>query len=118
MPINKITLDWPGSIPETQFNREFLQGMLNRVAMSYHSYGDVRKNKGRVNWIASLRMRLTKYRETHNTEYLIDAANYAMLEFMLPNDSKAFFKATDRDGSPGSKLTSGGIAHNKEDIHS
>jgi hypothetical protein len=117
MAIKKIKLNWPDSIPETQFNRKFLQGMLNRVAMGYHTYGDSRKNKAKVNWLASIRMRLTKYRETHNTEYLIDAANYAMLEFMFPNNQKAFFKATDRDGSPGAKLLTGKVVHTKEEIH-
>jgi hypothetical protein len=113
----EVVFTWPESVPRTQFNRDFLQGMLNRVAMSYHIYGDIKNNRGKVNWIASLRMRLTKYRETHNTEYLIDAANYAMLEFMYPNDQRAFFKATDSSGSPGSKLITGGIAKNKEEIY-
>jgi hypothetical protein len=113
----EVVLTWPESIPRSQFNRDFLQGMLNRVAMSYHTYGDSKNNRGKVNWLASLRMRLAKYRKTHNTEYLIDAANYAMLEFMYPNDRRAFFKATDSSGSPGAKLLTGDVAHTKEEIY-
>lgn len=116
----KITLNWPDSIPQTQFSKEFLQGMLNRVAVGYYNYGDAAKSYkagGVFNWLASLRMRLTKYRETNNTENMIDIANYAMLEFMYPNNKKAFFKATDKSGSPGAKLLNGRIVSGKEDIY-
>ncbi len=115
----KITLNWPDSIPQTQFSKDFLQGMLNRVAVGYHNYGDAKKSwqSGHgFNWIKSLRLRLTKYRESHNTENLIDIANYAMLEFLYPNDQKAFFKATDKSGSPGAVLVSGRVVQGKEDL--
>jgi len=111
----KIELDWPKSIPQTQFSKEFLQGMLNRVAFGYHNYGPAKRGCG-YNWLKSLRMRLKHYRETHNTENLIDTANYAMLEFLYPNDSKAFFKATDKSGSPGAALLNGRVVKGKEDL--
>jgi len=115
----KIILDWPDSIPQTQFSRDFLQGMLNRVAVGYYNYGDAKKSWQSGNgfdWIKSLRLRLAKYRSSHNTENLIDCANYAMLEFMYPNDRKAFFKATDKTGSPGAHLLDGRIVKGKEEI--
>ena len=49
--------------------------------------------------------RLNKYLETGNTEWLIDIANFAMIEFMYPSVSGAAFRGTDSDESPG--LTSG-----------
>lgn len=42
-----------------------------------------------------------KYRETGNTEYLCDAANYLMFEFMFPSHEKAHFRATDSKESAG-----------------
>lgn len=33
--------------------------------------------------------------ERYNTEYLLDAANYLMFEFMYPQHPKAHFRATD-----------------------
>lgn len=110
----KIELNWPSSIPQTQFSKDFLQGMLNRVAVGYHNYGPAKK--GGYNWMKSLRMRLTHYRETHNTENLIDAANYAMLEFTYPNDRKAYFKPTDKSGSPGAALISGRVVKGKDEL--
>jgi hypothetical protein len=40
-------------------------------------------------------------RASGNTEYLIDAANFAMIEFIHPRVEGAFFEATDASGSPG-----------------
>lgn len=42
-----------------------------------------------------------KYRKTGNTEYLCDAANYLMFEFMYPQVSGAHFNATDSKDSAG-----------------
>lgn len=36
-----------------------------------------------------------------NTEYLVDAANFLMIEFMHPAHPKAHYRATDKEGSPG-----------------
>lgn len=35
--------------------------------------------------IKNLEIRLQKYKETGNTEYLVDVANFVMLEFMHPS---------------------------------
>ena len=42
-----------------------------------------------------------KYNSTGNTEYLVDASNYLMFEFMYPQHPKAHFKATDSKDSAG-----------------
>ena len=58
----------------------------NRVAVSQHKYGSAKKNfaTGNVNALESMELCLKKYKETKNTEYLCDAANYLMFEFMFP----------------------------------
>ena len=40
----------------------------------------------------------------------MDVANFAMIEFMHPKHSKAFFKATDSDGSPGRVWNDGDVS--------
>ena len=50
-------------------------------------------------WSAMLN--IEKYKRTGNTEYLCDAANYLMFEFMHPQVEGAKFEATDSGGSAG-----------------
>lgn len=75
----------------------------NRVAVSYHKYGSAKVNfgQGLVKAIPTLEKCLTKYKETGNTEYLCDLANYAMFEFMYPQHPKGHFRATDSGESAG-----------------
>lgn len=92
----------PKSVPETEFSEDFIQGMADRMAVSYFKYGaapEAYPNK--VNAIESLRKRLAKYESTKNLEWLIDVANFAMIEFMYPSLNKAYYKPTDSDKSPG-----------------
>ena len=105
--------------PDTEFDEKFLQGMLDRMAMSFHKYGKVSDAYPfKVNATASLTQRLREYAKTGNTEYLIDAANFAMIEFMHPCHENPHFKPTDDDGSPGRISASSGRPdkRNNEDI--
>lgn len=89
-------------MPDTEYDARFLQGMLDRMAVSYHKYGAVAKAYPHdVSALASLQQRLDKYLETGNTEFLIDAANFCLIEFMRPSREDAFYEATDSDQSPG-----------------
>lgn len=100
--------------PATEYSHQFLQGMVDRMAVSFHKYGAVADAyPDRVDAIASLQLRLEKYAETGNTEFLMDAANFAMIEFLRPRHPDAFFKATDSDESPGRITASGNV--NKHD---
>jgi hypothetical protein len=95
-------------ILSTEFSEKFVQGMRDRMVVSFYKYGpltDAYPHK--VSAVASLTDRLRKYAETKNTEYLIDAANFAMIEFMHPALEGAFFAGTDDDGSPGRRALSG-----------
>jgi len=90
-------------ILDTEFSEDFIKKMKDRMITSYFKYGKVADNYGNtyVDAIASLKKRLAKYERTGNTEWLVDAANFAMIEFMYPQHKDAHFEATDSDASPG-----------------
>ncbi len=88
--------------PASEWSPEFLQGMVNRMAVSFHKYGALAKAYPHdLNALASLQQRLDEYLRTGNTEFLIDAANFAMIEFLRPSIKGAHFRPTDSDESPG-----------------
>lgn len=88
--------------PPSEYSTVFLQGMINRVSVSHLKYGLLADNfPTKVDAIACVGRCVDKYVETGNTEYLIDAANYVMFEFMHPARSDAYFEATDSSGSAG-----------------
>ncbi len=91
------------SLPDTEYSNEFDILRLKRMQTSYYKYGPISDNygKGLVDAIASLRKRLEAYEETGNTEFLVDAANFCMIEFMYPQHPRAHFRATSSDESPG-----------------
>lgn len=85
------------------YSDRFDQLRRNRVELSHEKYGSVRKNyrQGNIDALASMQKCLEKYRQTGNTEYLCDAANYLMFEFMFPQHPNAHFRATDSGESAG-----------------
>lgn len=105
-------------ILKTEFSNKFVEGMKNRMIMSYYKYGKVSDAyPHKINALRSLDQRILKYKETGNLEYLIDAANFAMIEFMYPSQNNAHFIATDDKGSPGRILKLGKITkQNNQDI--
>lgn len=88
---------------EEEYSTKFDELRKNRAEMSFYKYGSAKKNykNGLSNPIISTMLCIAKYEETHNTEYLCDAANYLMFEFMYPQHDDAFFKATSSDESAG-----------------
>lgn len=55
---------------------------------SFYKYGPAKKNYGEYKCMDALKnieLRLQKYKDTGNTEFLVDIANFAMLEFMHPS---------------------------------
>lgn len=86
-----------------EYSTDFDNKRQNRVKTSYYKYGATRENfgNGLVNALASHEGCIAKYNETGNTEYLLDAANYLMFEYMYPQHPKAYFKATDSCESAG-----------------
>jgi hypothetical protein len=89
-------------IPASEFSEAFVNGMKDRMHVSYYKYGPVvEAYPDKVDAIASAILRLREYIKTGNTEFLMDAANFAMIEFMHPRREDSFFKPTDDDASPG-----------------
>lgn len=101
----------PASVPSSEFSEPFAQGMADRMAVSFFKYGFVKDAVGRTNFIESMKVRLDLYLNggtvkgvavpAGNTEYLMDAANFLMMEFMHPSVQGAQFIPTDNTGSPG-----------------
>ncbi len=92
----------PAGVPDTESSQTFHQGMADRMSASYCKYGRVAEAyPSRVDAIATLKDKLAKYAATGNTEWLMDVANYAMIEFMHPKHPKAHFRATDSRESTG-----------------
>lgn len=86
-------------VPEGQYSIKFLQGMVTRMGVGYHRYGSI--DFHRADWLKTAEERVKKYQETGNTEWLMDAANFLMVEFMSPKHPDAHFRATEHSESPG-----------------
>ncbi len=84
------------------FSQVFVDAMKARMVHGYLKYGPLEVGfPSRVNALESMQQRLKKYEATGNTEWLVDAANYLMIEFMKPQHPNAHFRATESTESPG-----------------
>ena len=110
---------FPRTCPDTEYSVPFLQGMIDRVGVSFHKYGSVTEGfPDKVDAIKSLELRIEKYIETGNTEWLMDVANYAMIEFLRPRkrgQKRLFFKPTSAADSPGRVHTDGETSQRAND---
>lgn len=90
------------SILAENYSEEFDQLRKNRVEVSTHKYGPSKKNfgEGRVDAVKTAELCIAKFQKTHNTEYLVDAANYLMFRFMYPLPGE-FFAATQSSETAG-----------------
>ena len=87
---------------DREYSQQFDKERRNRVEVSYYKYGSARDNfgSGRVDAIKTAELCLEAFKKDHNTEHLVDAANYLMFRYMYPLPGE-FFKATDSNGSVG-----------------
>lgn len=80
------------------FSFDFVEKMKNRVRVSHYKYGDLEETKRNPliqrDELKNAKKRLKDYEETGNTEYLVDAANFLMFEFM---EMHGAFIPTDED---------------------
>lgn len=90
-------------IVNSEYSQEFDQLRKNRVVQSFFKYGPVKENysNGLIEAMASAKRCIEKFEATGNTEYLCDAANYLMFEFMYPQHPKVHFRATSSEESAG-----------------
>lgn len=86
-----------------EYSDKFDELRKARVETSYYKYGPAVENFGQhyVDALGSMQKCIQKYKETGNTEYLCDAANYVMFEYMYPAIAGAHFRATDSGESAG-----------------
>ena len=86
------------SILKTEYSNKFDDIRKKMMATSYYKYGPMRDNYSKykcMDAIGNIEKRLETYKETANTEYLADVANFAMIEFMYPSIPNAKYKPTD-----------------------
>ena len=86
----------------SDYSLEFDRLRQNRVEVSSFKYGPARKNfgEGRVDALKTAELCLEAFKKDHNTEHLVDAANYLMFRFMYPMPGEGF-RATSSDESVG-----------------
>ena len=77
---------------EMEYSSEFDKLRKNRVEVSFHKYGPAYKNfgEGRVDAIETDQLCIDAFKKDHNTEHLVDAANYLMFRFMFPFPGEKF----------------------------
>jgi hypothetical protein len=79
-----------------QFNQKFVDAMKRRMVMGAFRYGLVGTQKSlSIDYLRSAQRKLDAYVSDGNTEHLIDAANYMMLEHRFSRHPSKHFKAVD-----------------------
>lgn len=84
------------------------------MAFGFHNYGHQRRYEQKSHSLKNVEIRLREYKRTHNTEFLMDAANFCMMEFCVPKFEDAHFTPTSKAESPGS-VVDGKLVKGKED---
>lgn len=96
-------------ILKRDFSEEFVTKMKNSIEMSYYKYGYTSNTYPKLaQAVKCIQERLDLYNKTHNKDYLIDIANFAMIEFMYPSFKDSDYNPGDSDKSPG---LAGGISY-------
>ena len=87
---------------KTDYSEAFDEKRKHLIEQSYYKYGPARRNfaTGNVDAIGCIEKCLAKFKDTGNTEYLCDLANYAMFRFMFPQNGE-YFRYTDSGESAG-----------------
>ena len=96
-------------ILKKDFSENFIEKMKNTIEMSHYKYGWASKTYPELAQARKcVQERLDLYNKTHNKDYLVDVANFAMLEYLYPSYADARYIPTDSDKSPG---LAGGISY-------
>lgn len=102
-------MDTREEILQRDFSDEFIAKMKNAIETSHYKYGWASKTYPELAQAHKcIAERLELYYKTHNKDYLIDIANFAMLEYLYPEYSDAHYTPTDSNASPG---LAGGISY-------
>ena len=73
----------------------FFQCMINRLLVGKHRHGKADRSQ---DYLFRLKGVLGHYERTGNQEFLVDVANYAMLECMHPSHPESHFESSDSYG--------------------
>ena len=80
----------------TEWSHPFERLMRNRLVFGAYRYGRLHEaNKPVYDRVAGIQRKLEVYKDTHNTEMLVDIANLAMLEFEEGCHPKKTFRSVD-----------------------
>ena len=85
-------------ILKTEYSERSDKIRKNMMVMSYYKYGSIKENYDKfkcMDALGNIVKRIQKYKETGNTEFLADVANFAMIEFMYPSIDGAKYAPTD-----------------------
>lgn len=85
-------------ILETEYSLQFDEIRKKMMITSFFKYGPMKKNYDEykcMDTLGNIEKRIQKYKETGNTEFLCDVANFAMIEFMYPSIKGAHYQPTD-----------------------
>lgn len=95
-------------VPTSEFSADFAAKMIAAMMVSYHKYGLVAKAyPAQYDARSDVRARMAKYRESGNKHYLVDAANFAMIEAMHPSHEGAHWGGNEASDSPGRSAVDG-----------
>lgn len=119
-------------VPLTEFDPKFVVRMVNAMMVSFHKYGRVADAYPlKFDAASDVRARMAKYRETANKHFLVDAANFAMIEAMHPKltsdwgtndaaDSPGRTSANNRqlvqEANDGTRIMGETILHHPDDL--
>jgi len=79
---------------KTEWSPRFEQYMRNRLVMGsirYETFADKRRKAKVYNYVKEMKRRIAAYEQTGNSEFLVDIANMALLEFEFPYLPNAHF---------------------------
>jgi hypothetical protein len=90
--------DTPEEILARDYSTRFDEIRKNMMVVSHYKYGWLSECYSEykcMDAVKNMELRIAKYKETGNTEFLADVANFAMIEFMYPQHPNAHYKPTD-----------------------
>lgn len=94
-------MDTKEQILKRDYSTEFDSLRQNSIVQSHYKYGWMSDTYPELaDAFGSLIKRVELYKETGNADWLIDIANFAMIEYMHPAHSKYHFRRTHSDESP------------------
>lgn len=95
-------MDTKEQILKRDYSTEFDSLRQNAIVQSHYKYGWMSETYPELaDAFGSLEKRVELYKQTGNADWLIDIANFAMIEFMHPAHRKYHFRRTSSDESPG-----------------